>query len=71
MPARLLLLCLLFRSSWLTVEGGREVSAAGVLLAGADGQPWSCRWAWLLAFRSSCDDRTRQRYWNAHDASSQ
>jgi hypothetical protein len=32
MPARLLLLCLLFRSSWLTVEG-RPVtsSAAGVL----------------------------------------
>jgi hypothetical protein len=31
MPARLLL-CLLLRSSWLTLEGGREVSAAGVLL---------------------------------------
>jgi hypothetical protein len=30
-PARLLLLCLLFRSSWLTVEGDRHVSAAGVL----------------------------------------
>jgi hypothetical protein len=29
-PARLLLLCLLLRSSWLTVEGGRYV-AAGVL----------------------------------------
>jgi hypothetical protein len=31
MPARLLLLCLLFRSSWLTVEGDRHVGAAGVL----------------------------------------
>ena len=31
MPARLLLLCLLLRSSWLTVEGGRQVGAAGVL----------------------------------------
>ena len=31
MPARLLLLCLLFRSSWLTVEGGRQVDAAKVL----------------------------------------
>jgi hypothetical protein len=31
MPASLLLLCLLFRSSWLTVEGNRHVGAAGVL----------------------------------------
>jgi hypothetical protein len=31
MPARLLLLCLLLRSSWLTVEGDRHVGAAGVL----------------------------------------
>ena len=31
MPARLLLLCLLFRSSWLAVEGDRHVGAAGVL----------------------------------------
>ena len=30
-PARLLLLCLLLRSSWLTVEGDRRVGAAGVL----------------------------------------
>ena len=30
-PARLLLLCLLLRSSWLTVEGGRQIGAAGVL----------------------------------------
>ena len=30
-PARLLLLCLLLRSSWLTVEGDRHVGAAGVL----------------------------------------
>jgi hypothetical protein len=31
MPARLLFLCLLFRSSWLTVDGDRHVGAAGVL----------------------------------------
>jgi hypothetical protein len=31
MPGRLLLLCLLLRSSWLTVEGAREIGAAGVL----------------------------------------
>jgi hypothetical protein len=30
-PARLLLLCLLLRSSWLTVEGGRQIGAARVL----------------------------------------
>jgi hypothetical protein len=30
-PARLLPLCLLLRSSWLTVEGGRQIGAAGVL----------------------------------------
>jgi hypothetical protein len=30
-PARLLLLCLLLRRSWLTVEGGRQIGAAGVL----------------------------------------
>jgi hypothetical protein len=30
-PARLPLLCLLLRSSWLTVEGDRHVGAAGVL----------------------------------------
>jgi hypothetical protein len=30
---------------WLTVEGGRQVGAAG-----ADGQPWPCRSAWLLEF---------------------
>ena len=30
-PARLLLLCLLFRSSWRRVEGDRHVGAAGVL----------------------------------------
>ena len=51
-PARLLLLCLLLRSSWLTVEGDRHSGAAGVLIAGADGQPWPCRSAWLLAFHS-------------------
>lgn len=31
MPARLLLLCLLLRSSRLTVEAGRQVGVAGVL----------------------------------------
>ena len=31
MPPRLLLLCLLLRSSWPTVEGERHVGAAGVL----------------------------------------
>jgi hypothetical protein len=31
-PGRLLLLCLLLRSSWLTVERGREIGAAGVLI---------------------------------------
>ncbi len=31
MPARLLLLCLLLRSSWLTAEGNRHVGAAEVL----------------------------------------
>ena len=30
-PSRLLLLCLLFRSSWLAAEGGRQVGAARVL----------------------------------------
>jgi hypothetical protein len=32
MPARLLLLCLLLGSSWLTVEGGRQVGAARALI---------------------------------------
>jgi hypothetical protein len=49
MSARLLLLCLLFRSSWLTNGGGRP---AGCCIAGADGQSWPCRSAWLLAFQS-------------------
>jgi hypothetical protein len=31
MPARLLLLCVLFRSSWLAAESRRQVGAAGVL----------------------------------------
>lgn len=30
MPSRLLLLCLLLRTSWLTREGGRQISAAGL-----------------------------------------
>jgi hypothetical protein len=53
MPARLLLLCLLVRSSWLPVEGDRHVGAPSECgIAGADGQPWPSRSAWLLAFRS-------------------
>jgi hypothetical protein len=31
MLARLLLLCLLFGSSWLAAESGRQVAASGVL----------------------------------------
>jgi hypothetical protein len=38
-PGRLLLLCLLLRSSWLTVEGGREIGAAGVLRRQGGRQP--------------------------------
>jgi hypothetical protein len=52
-PLRLLLLCLLFRSSWLTVEGERHVGAAGVLDRRADGQPWPSESMRLLAFRTS------------------
>ena len=50
MPARLLLLCLLFRSSWLTVEDGRHSGAAGVLHRRATQSPAGSR-AWLVAFR--------------------
>ena len=49
-PARLLLLCLLLRSSWLAAEGGRQVAPPECYIAGAEGQLWPCRWAWLLAF---------------------
>ena len=45
MPVRLLVLCLLF-----SVEGDRQVGAARVQHAGADG--WPCRAAWLVAFQS-------------------
>jgi hypothetical protein len=51
MPGRPLLLCSLFRRSWLTVEGGRQSAPPGCCIAGADGQPWPCRSAWLVAFR--------------------
>jgi hypothetical protein len=37
-PARLLILCLLFRSSWRRVEGDRHIGAAGVHIA-APGSP--------------------------------
>jgi hypothetical protein len=37
MPARLLLLCLLFRSSWLTVEGGRGRRRHGAASPGRTG----------------------------------
>ena len=47
MPARLLLLCLLFRSSWLTVEAAGGLAPPQCCIAGADGQPWPCRSAWL------------------------
>jgi hypothetical protein len=53
MPARLLLVCLLFRSSWLTVEGGRGRRRVVCCIAGADGQPSPCRSAWLVAFQTS------------------
>jgi hypothetical protein len=34
--------------------GGRSWSAPPQrCIAGADGQPWPCRWAWLVAFRRS------------------
>jgi hypothetical protein len=52
MPARLLL-CLLFGSSWLTVEGGRGRHRHSAGIAGADGQPWPCRSAWPVAFHTS------------------
>jgi hypothetical protein len=40
MPARLLLLCLPLRSSWLTVEAGRQVGAADCCIAGAGRGGW-------------------------------
>ena len=45
MPARLLLLCLLPSSSWLTVEAA-VTSPPECCIAGADGQPWPYRSAW-------------------------
>jgi hypothetical protein len=53
MPARLLLLCLPLRSSWLTVEAGRQVGAADCCIDGADGQPSLCGSGWLVAFQTS------------------
>jgi hypothetical protein len=61
MPSRLLLLCLLLRSSWLAA-GGRPWSAPPeCCIAGADGQLWPCRSAWLVAFRSSSVSPARSR----------
>ena len=71
-PARLLLLCLLLRSSWLTVEDDRHSAPPDCCIAGAEGQSWPCRSAWLLAFQSSsvlqpyCVDRDRRK-WSLSD----
>jgi hypothetical protein len=51
-PARLLLLCLLLRSSWLTMEDDRQIGAAGLLHRRGERQPWPCRSSWLVAFHS-------------------
>ena len=56
MPARLLLLCLPLRSSWLTVEGGRGRRRHSAASPGRTGQPWPCRSAWLLAFQSGSQE---------------
>jgi hypothetical protein len=61
MPARLLLLCVLLGSSWLTVDGDRHAGAAGVLHRRAHGQSWLCGSAWLVAFRSSREARETGR----------
>jgi hypothetical protein len=62
MLARLLLLCLLLRSSWLTMEGDRQVGRppSACCIARADGQPWPCRSAWLVAFRTSSLGRVKR-----------
>ena len=54
-PARLLLLCLLLRSSWLTAGGrpSRRRRRSAASPGRADGQPWPCRSAWRLAFQTS------------------
>jgi hypothetical protein len=44
-PPRLLLLCLLLRSSWLTVEGGRQIGA-GLLHRRGGRAALSCRVTW-------------------------
>ncbi|MFZ0977156.1 MAG: hypothetical protein WAN22_33375 [Solirubrobacteraceae bacterium] len=36
-------------------EGGRQVGATECRIAGAEGQLWPCRWAWLLAFQLDSD----------------
>jgi hypothetical protein len=52
-PARVLLSCLLFRSSWLTAEDDRHFGAARVLHRRGGRAAWPCGSVWLLAFRSS------------------
>jgi hypothetical protein len=60
MPARLLLLCLLFRSSWLTVGGDRHVGAAGVLHRRGGRAAVAVSVAWLVAFRTSSLGRVKR-----------
>ena len=52
-PARLLLLCLLFRSSWLTVEAAVVRCAATVLHRRGGRAAVAVRSAWLVAFQAS------------------
>jgi hypothetical protein len=56
-PARLLLLCLLLRSSWLTVEGGRQIGAAGVLHRRGGRAAVAVSVGMAVAFQSGSDSR--------------
>jgi hypothetical protein len=51
MPARLLLLCLLFRSTWLTVEAGRHVAAGAAASPGRTGSLGRIGQRGLVAFQ--------------------
>ncbi|MGZ4239036.1 MAG: hypothetical protein ACXVH3_28855 [Solirubrobacteraceae bacterium] len=53
MPARLLLLCLLFRRPWLTAEGGRHVGTPGVLHRPGRRAAVAAVVAWLVTFQRS------------------
>ena len=54
MPARLLLVCVPAIQEFVASGGGRPWSAPPqCCIAAADGQPWPCRSAWLVAFRCS------------------